>query len=138
MKSTDFGRLFEFQVFGDEEGSLVALESSKNIPFEIQRSYHIFGIMPGARRGFHAHKTLKQLAVCVRGTCKFLLDNGSEKKEVSLSNPRQGVLIDPMVWHEMFDFSPDAVLLVLADQHYDESDYIRNYDQFMKAAQERL
>lgn len=124
-------QLVPLQTHGDERGSLISLEQDKNIPFIIRRAYYIFDTKEGVRRGFHAHKNLKQLAIAVRGSCKFLLDDGSEKIEILLNDPSKGLLIESCIWREMFDFSEDCVLLVLADQLYDESDYIRNYDEFM-------
>jgi dTDP-4-dehydrorhamnose 3,5-epimerase-like enzyme len=121
-----------FSALGDDRGSLVALEGNKSVPFDIKRVYYIFGTQPGVARGFHAHKALKQVAICVTGKCKMLLYNGTEKAEVWLDSPSKGVVIDPMIWHEMHDFSPDCVLLVLASEHYDESDYIRDYENFIK------
>ena len=82
-------------------------------------------------RGFHAHINLKQIAFCIQGSCKMLMDSGKEKQEVVLCQPNQGLKIPPMVWHEMHDFSEDCVLLVLASEHYDETDYIRDYDDFL-------
>lgn len=120
----------KFPALGDDRGSLVALEGNKSVPFEIKRVYYLCGTQPGVARGFHAHKALKQVAVCVTGKCKMLLDNGAEKAEAWLDSPTKGVVIDPMVWHEMHEFSPDCVLLVLASEHYDESDYIRDYSAF--------
>ncbi|WP_312739402.1 FdtA/QdtA family cupin domain-containing protein [Cedecea neteri] len=120
------------QMHGDERGSLVALEETKNVPFEIKRVYYMFNTQDGIRRGFHAHKKLIQLAIPVRGSCKFLMDDGSEKLDVILDNPASGLLIEPMVWHEMYDYSEDCVLLVLASDHYDESDYVRDYEQFKR------
>lgn len=122
----------KFPTLGDDRGSLVALEGNKSVPFDIRRVYYIFGTQPGVARGFHAHKALKQVAVCVTGKCKMLLDNGTEKAEVWLDSPTKGVVISPMFWHEMHEFSPDCVLLVLASEHYDESDYIRDYESFIK------
>ncbi|AFR02734.1 sugar 3,4-ketoisomerase [Pectobacterium brasiliense] len=124
-------RLIQLQTHGDERGALVALEQDKNIPFEIKRVYYLFKTKAGVRRGFHAHKALKQVAIAVRGSCRFLLDDGTEKVDLLLDNPAQGLLIDSCIWREMYDFSDDCVLMVLADQPYDESDYIRNYDEFL-------
>ncbi|MDY4387932.1 FdtA/QdtA family cupin domain-containing protein [Pectobacterium aroidearum] len=124
-------RLIQLQTHGDERGALVALEQDKNIPFEIKRVYYLFKTKEGVRRGFHAHKALKQVAIAVRGSCRFLLDDGTEKVDILLDNPAQGLLIDSCIWREMYDFSDDCVLMVLADQPYDESDYIRNYDEFL-------
>ncbi|MDM8349800.1 FdtA/QdtA family cupin domain-containing protein [Pseudomonas sp. sp1636] len=123
----------EFLKLGDDRGSLVALEGNKSVPFDIKRVYYILGTQPGVARGFHAHKALKQVAVCVTGKCKMLLDNGTEKAEAWLDSPTKGIVINPMVWHEMHEFSPDCVLLVLASEHYDESDYIRGYRDFVEA-----
>ncbi|ASY78784.1 sugar 3,4-ketoisomerase [Pectobacterium polaris] len=124
-------KIIQLQMHGDDRGVLVALEEGKNVPFEIKRVYYLFKTKDGVRRGFHAHKTLKQVAIAVRGSCRFLLDDGSEKVELLLDNPAQGIIIEPHFWHEMYDFSDDCVLMVLADQPYDESDYIRNYDEFL-------
>lgn len=122
-----------FPALGDDRGSLVALEGNKSVPFDIKRVYYIFGTLPGVARGFHAHKALKQVAISVTGKCKILLDNGTEKAEVWLDSPTKGIVIEGMVWREMHDFSPDCVLLVLASEYYDESDYIRCYEDFIKA-----
>lgn len=122
----------DFSLLGDDRGSLVALEANINIPFTIERVYYIFDTKQGVGRGFHAHKNLKQIAVCVNGKCRFVLDNGKEQQEVWLESPTKGLFIDDMVWHEMYDFSEDCVLLVLANEHYDEGDYIRDYDEFLE------
>ncbi|MBF4285159.1 sugar 3,4-ketoisomerase [Vibrio anguillarum] len=124
-------KFIQFQAHGDDRGSLVSLEDDKNIPFTIKRVYYLYNTKSGVRRGFHAHKELKQLAVVLKGSCRFLLDDGSEKIEVLLDNPEQGLFIDSFVWREMFDFSEDCVLLVLADKFYDEADYIRDCDAFL-------
>ncbi|CAM6314619.1 sugar 3,4-ketoisomerase [Enterobacter hormaechei] len=120
------------QIHGDERGSLVALEQANDVPFDIKRVYYMFNTQKEIRRGFHAHKRLVQIAIVVKGTCKFLMDDGNEKVNITLDNPATGLLIEPMIWHEMYDYSDDSVLLVLASDLYDESDYIRNYDDFIK------
>lgn len=122
----------DFTPLGDERGSMVALESDKTVPFDIRRVYYIFGTQPDVVRGFHAHKALKQVAVCVTGRCRMLLDNGKERGCVWLESATRGLLIEEMIWREIHDFSEDCVLLVLASEHYDESDYIRNYEDFIK------
>lgn len=116
---------------GDERGQLVALEYENDIPFEIKRVYYLTGTKEGVPRGFHAHKELLQVAVCVSGRCLMKLDDGVSKEEVWLDAPDKAIIIDRMVWHEMHDFSPDCVLLVLASDIYDESDYLRDYSVFM-------
>jgi dTDP-4-dehydrorhamnose 3,5-epimerase-like enzyme len=127
-------KTISFKPLGDERGSLVALEGNKNVPFDIKRVYYIFGTKEGVSRGFHAHQNLKQVVVCVTGSCRFILDNGSKKEEVVLDSPSKGLVVDKMIWREMYDFSDDCVLIVLANEHYDESDYIRVYDEFLKTA----
>lgn len=122
----------EFDLLGDERGSLISLEENKNIPFDIKRVYYIFGTEQGAARGFHAHKELVQIAICIKGSCSFLMDDGNRKKTVILDSPAIGLVIDVMQWHEMHDFSEDCILLVLASDYYNEVDYIRNYDEFLK------
>ncbi|MBE5943312.1 MAG: WxcM-like domain-containing protein [Lachnospiraceae bacterium] len=127
---------YVFQPHGDDRGQLVALEEFKDIPFEIKRVYYIYDTLEGVRRGFHAHKNLEQILICIHGSCKVMLDNGKEKKIVPLEKPYEGLYIANNMWREMYDFSPDAVLLVLASEIYDESDYIRNYDEFLKMVSE--
>lgn len=122
---------YVFQPHGDERGQLVSLEEMKDIPFEIKRVYYMYDTLPGVRRGFHAHKSLQQILVCIHGSCKILLDNGSEKKIVPLEKPYEGLYISNDMWREMYDFSSDAVLMVLASEIYDESDYIRDYNVFL-------
>lgn len=124
-----------FPPLGDERGSLVALEAKRNVPFDIKRVYYIFGTQKGIARGFHAHKNLKQVAVCIAGKCRMVMDDGRNKESIWLDSPTQGILITTE-WHEMHDFSEDCVLLVLASEHYDENDYIRHYEDFVKIARD--
>ena len=121
-----------FQQHGDERGQLVALEECRDIPFEIKRVYYLYDTGENVTRGYHAHKNLKQILVCVKGSCKILLDNGKEKETVLLEKPYEGLYVTSNMWREMYDFSPDAVLLVLASELYNEDDYIRDYDEFLK------
>ena len=125
-------QLIDFEEHGDDRGTLISLEQNKNIPFEIKRCYYMFDTRPDVRRGFHAHKCLKQVLICVHGQCKVLLDDGLEKEIVPLDKPNRGLVIESNVWREMFDFSSDAVLMVLASELYDESDYIRDYNEFIR------
>lgn len=124
-------KTFTFPLRGDDRGALVAVEQLKDIPFEIKRIYYIYGTRSGVRRGFHAHKTLDQVLVCVNGFCKVLMDDGEEKKTFILDKPYEGLSVPRHIWHEMFDFSQDAVLLVLASDLYCEDDYLRSYEQFL-------
>jgi dTDP-4-dehydrorhamnose 3,5-epimerase-like enzyme len=119
-----------FPPLGDDRGSLVALETHKTVPFDVKRVYYIFGTKPGVSRGFHAHHALQQVAVCVTGKCRMVLDDGKQREEVWLDSPTKGLLIGDLIWREMHDFSPDCVLLVLASEFYNENDYIRSYDEF--------
>ncbi|MGY0217721.1 sugar 3,4-ketoisomerase [Endozoicomonadaceae bacterium StTr2] len=121
-----------FREIADDRGGLVALEELKNIPFEVKRVYYIYDTPAGIRRGFHAHKELQQVAVCVKGACSFLLEDSNGSCTVRLGSPNKGLLIDKMVWHEMYDFTDDCVLMVLASELYDESDYIRSYQDFSR------
>ena len=122
----------KFPILGDERGSLVALEAEDTVAFAIKRVYYIFATQENIARGFHAHKNLQQVAICVTGSCRMILDDGRTREEVWLNSPVKGLLINSLVWHEMHDFSEDCVLLVLASEHYDEADYIRNYDKFLQ------
>ena len=121
----------ELPNLGDDRGSLMVLESNKNVPFKVKRIYYILDAKPDVPRGFHAHKELMQLAFCIKGSCNMIMDNGIEKQQVRIDKSNIGLMIPPMVWHEMHDFSEDCVMLVLASAQYDEADYIRNYDEFM-------
>jgi len=134
---SDLVKLIDLPLLGDDRGSLVALEANKTVSFDIKRVYYIFGTKQGVARGFHAHKALKQVAVCVAGSCRMLLDDGLHKEEVLLDSARKGLLIEGLVWREMHDFSEDCVLLVLSSELYDESDYIRDYKKFIDASNDK-
>ena len=123
---------YAFQQHGDDRGMLVALEEYKDIPFEIKRVYYMYDTKKDVHRVFHAHKSLEQILICIHGSCKVLLDNGTEKKIVSLEKPYEGLYIANNMWREMYDFSEDAVLMVLASEYYKEEDYIRDYNEFLR------
>jgi dTDP-4-dehydrorhamnose 3,5-epimerase-like enzyme len=123
-------QLLPLQIHGDSRGSLISLEDHKNVPFDIRRIYYMFGTQEGVSRGYHAHKSLRQMVIAVRGSCRFVLDDGRERVTVTLDNPAQGLVVEEMIWREMHEFSEDCVLVVLANAHFDESDYIRNYEEF--------
>lgn len=124
-------KFIDLPSFSDQRGGLVAVESNQDIPFDVKRIYYIFNTS-GQARGFHAHLDLKQVAICLKGQCRFILDDGVKKESVLLNRPDQGLLIEGLVWREMHDFSEDCVLLVLASEYYDEADYIRDYTTFLK------
>ena len=128
---------YMFQPHGDARGQLIALEENKDIPFQIRRVYYMYDTVSGVTRGYHAHKSLEQILICIHGSCKIRLDNGRESVIVPLDRPDEGLYVSNNMWREMFDFSPDAVLMVLASELYDESDYIRNYDEFLRFVEEQ-
>ncbi len=123
-----------FLSHGDERGQLIALESlSEQIPFVVKRVYYIYDTTPGTIRGNHAHKELQQVLICVSGACTIVCEMpDGTKTEHRLDWPDRGLLIEGLVWRQMKDFSKDAVLMVLASKHYDENDYIRDYDRFVE------
>ena len=129
-------RKYVFESHGDERGQLVAIEECIDIPFDVKRVYYMYDTVPDAIRGKHAHKCLQQILICVHGSCRVLLDDGTEKEIVILDKPNEGIYISNDIWREMFNFSPDAVLMVLASELYDENDYIREYDQFLQYVKE--
>lgn len=124
--------LIRFQVHGDDRGSLVALENGHNLPFDVKRVYYIFGTKAGVPRGFHAHRKLKQVLVAMSGNVTVKTEHGGKTETHLLNRPDEGLLIEGLVWREMHDFSSDCVLTVLADEYYNENDYIRDYDDFRK------
>lgn len=125
--------LIDLKIHGDHQGSLISLEQNASIPFKIKRVYYIFDTKKGVSRGFHAHKNLEQIAVCVKGSCQFIIDDGKKRESVQLNSPQKGLYINSNKWREMHDFSEDCVLMVIASELYNESDYIRNYDDFLKS-----
>ena len=124
-------KLLNFDIHGDHNGSLVALEKGSDFPFEIKRVYYIWGTAAKVTRGKHAHRKLEQVIVCTSGSCDFTLDDGRERVTVHLDSPAQGLYIKHNIWREFSNFSPDCVVMVLASEHYDESDYIRDYQKFL-------
>lgn len=126
--------LIPLTVKGDERGSLVAIEQQRVAPFDIARVYYLYGTIPGVTRGLHAHRELQQLVVALAGSCTMLLDDGDRRTSILLDDPATGLLLPPLVWHEMSDFSADCMLMVVADAPYDEADYIRDYGEFLAAA----
>lgn len=121
----------DFKPRGDGRGSLIPIEECRDVPFAIKRIYYIYGTPEGVPRGFHAHRALEQVAFCVSGSCRMVLDDGSQRKDFALNDPARGLYIGNMIWREMHDFSPNCVLVVLASEFYDEEDYIRDYDDFI-------
>ena len=124
--------LQEFKVLGDHRGQLVALEANRQIPFDVKRVFYIYGTQEGIPRGNHSHYKTKQFLVAVNGSCKVTLDNGKIKETFDLNKPNLGLFQDALIWGTMHDFSSDCVLMVLANEYYDASDYITDYDKFLK------
>ena len=126
-------KVLEFKEFGDDKGNLVVAEGSGfDIPFDIRRVFYIYGSERDIKRGLHANRYTKFVLINVSGSSKVLIDDGKKREVVVLDKPRMGLYLGPMVWKEMYDFSPDSVLLCLASEHYIESEYIRDYDEFIK------
>lgn len=126
----------DFPVIQDERGKLVSLEHTGVIPFEIKRIYYLFELDPSLRRGFHAHKKLSQVIFCINGSCNIKVDNGHSTEELFLDSPEEGFLIKGNIWREMYNFSQDCILVVVANAVYEEEDYIRNYDEFLRVVNE--
>ncbi|MCC0708781.1 sugar 3,4-ketoisomerase [Clostridioides sp. ES-S-0190-01] len=125
--------LIKFESIGSEYvGSLIALESNKAIPFDIKRVYYIYDVPHRVRRGFHAHKTLEQVLVCLNGSVKIRCFDGVRDTTIVLNRNDVGLYIGPGVWHEMFDFDEKTVLISIASEYYNEDDYIRDYEEFLK------
>ena len=121
------------QIVDEKDGVLSVVESRKEIPFDIKRIYYIYGLAyPKAIRGLHAHHKLEQVIFCVNGSFKLMLDDGEDKQFLFMSDPNHGIYIGPYLWHSMFEFSKDCIILVIASDYYDETDYIRSYGEFLK------
>ncbi|WP_416860851.1 sugar 3,4-ketoisomerase [Helicobacter ganmani] len=125
-------KVLNLQVINDERGKLVSLESLKNLPFAIKRVYYMFDTLPDEPRGFHAHKELEQLVIAIDGACEFVLDDGKNKESVWLNRPDVGLYIGKNMWREMRNFSYGCKLMILASDYYDESEYIRDYAEFLE------
>ena len=123
--------LLYFETHGDDRGSLIAIENNKNIDFKIERVYYIYDTINGVVRGKHAHVDLRQVLICVNGSCDILLDNGKERDVIHLDSPNKGVYIKSLVWREMMNFSDDCVLLVLVNSKHNVNDYIYDYPLFL-------
>lgn len=126
-------RIIELPDITDPRGHLTFIENNKHIPFEIKRIYYLYDVPTNAKRGEHAHKALQQLLVAISGSFDVVLDDGNKKKKYHLCCSSCGLYIGPMVWHNIINFSPGAVCMSLASNFYDESDYYRNYQDFIKA-----
>ena len=130
--SSSLVQLVDIPQRGDARGQLSVAELGGVLPFPVRRVYWIHGTKPGVSRGFHAHKQLRQLCVCVAGSVRLRLFDGRTEESVILDSSTKGLLIGPGLWREMHDFSLDCVLMVFADAEYDEADYIRDREAFIR------
>lgn len=137
MDLADQYKIIEFRDLGDERGNLVVIEGeNRDIPFDIKRVFYIYGSDETVVRGQHANRETEFLLVNVAGSSRIRVDNGKEQAVIELNRPRMGCYLSSMLWKDMYDFSPDSILLVLASRHYDESEYIRNYQDYLKIIKE--
>jgi len=118
-------------------GNITIVEGNKNVPFNLRRVYYLYDIPGGESRGGHAHRELYQLIIAASGSFEVMLDDGKNKKIVRLNRPNFGLLVVPGIWRELFEFSSGAICMVLASHKYDESDYLRDYNSFIKFKNER-
>ena len=133
MNIKDQYRILEFGEYGDERGNLVVAECGEDeVPFNVKRVFYIYGSDPEVVRGQHANRRTEFVLINVCGTSKVKMDNGNETEVIELNRPRMGLYIPTMVWKDMYDFSKDSVLLVLASEHYDADEYIRDYDAYLR------
>lgn len=132
MNIKDQYKILEFGDLGDERGNLVVVEGARDIPFEIKRVFYIYGSDSEVVRGQHANRKAEFVLINVSGTSKVRVDNGFEETIIELNRPRMGLYLPTMIWKDMYDFSEDSVLLVLGNIHYDGTEYIRDYDEYLK------
>lgn len=125
-------KLINMKVFGDDRGHLISFQKDINCPFDIKRSFYIFDTKPGIVRGAHANRNSEFLLIPINGSCKVKVDDGKQQEIVELNSPHQCLYLDKMLWKEMYDFSYNAILLVLTNTLYDEKEYIRDYSEYVK------
>lgn len=130
MKIHDHYKIIELPEMGDERGNLVVIEGNRDIPFKIKRVFYMYGTDSNMIRGSHANRKSEFVLINVAGRTKIKLDDGFSSAIVELNKPRMGIYIPKMLWKDMYDFSPDSVLLVLSNEHYDPSEYIRDYEKY--------
>ena len=137
MNVIQLARMLEFSQKGDERGHLVVVEGTEDIPFDIKRIFYIYGTGEGVVRGKHANRESEFVLINVSGSSKVKVKDGKGNEAIySLSRPHTGIYLPKMVWKDMYDFSEDSVLLCLASTRYDPSEYIRDYDEFLRIVNE--
>ncbi len=129
---TEQCKVLNFKDLGDERGKLVVIEGHQDIPFDIQRVFYMYGSDSEVMRGQHANRKSEFVLINVGGTSKVRIDNGHSEAIIELNKPMMGLYIPTMVWKDMYDFSEDSILLVLASTHYDGTEYIRDYEEYKK------
>lgn len=129
--SNELGRIIDLPKITDPRGNLTVSEELQNVPFHIRRAYWVYDVPAGESRGGHAHRQCQEFIVAVSGSFTVTLDNGREKKTFLLNHPYQGLLVETGIWRTLDDFSSGAVCLVLASEPFDESDYIREYQDYL-------
>lgn len=133
MGNIDNCSLIELPRIQDHRGNLTFIEAGRHVPFQIKRTYYLYDVPGGASRAAHGHKSLHQLMIAMSGSFDVTLDDGTEKKLFHLNRSYYGLYIPPMMWRDLDNFSSGAVCMVLASDYYDENDYFRNYEDFLKA-----
>ncbi len=132
MSLTDKYKVIEFPEMGDERGNLVVVEGEQLVPFKINRVFYMYGSDDTVVRGQHANRESEFVLINVSGTSKVRVTDGREEAIIELNKPRMGLYLSTMLWKDMYDFSPDSVLLVLTNTHYDGAEYIRDYDEYLR------
>ncbi|MCM1193806.1 MAG: FdtA/QdtA family cupin domain-containing protein [Butyrivibrio sp.] len=133
MSNMKYVRMLEFPQNGDDRGHLVIVEGGRDIPFDIKRCFYIYGSDDGVVRGQHANRITEFVLINVAGTSKVKVKDGEGNEAIyCLNRPHTGIYLPTMIWKDMYDFSSDSVLLVLASEHYDPTEYIRNYDEYVE------
>ncbi len=124
-------KLIELPKISDPRGNLTFIEGERHLPFDIKRVFYLYDVPTGEDRGAHAHKNLHQFLICLSGSFDVALDDGFKKDTIHLNRPWKGLHIPPMIWASEINFDPGSVCLVMASDYYNESDYIRNYSEFI-------
>ena len=136
MAVKEMYRMLNFADLGDERGKLVVIEGKQDVPFDIARVFYIYGSDPTVVRGQHANRESEFVLINVAGTSKVRITDGINEEIVELTRPMQGVYLPKMIWKDMYDFSADSVLLVIASTHYNGKEYIRSYEDYVKIMEE--